>query len=106
MAIGFDKNIQHPGWVKPINFAGLPMLLFRNQDDNVNLFKNVCYDRSIILADTAKQLRCRSTCANHAWAFDLGAVLRKTSHVGGPNINLHNPVKHHSFSLNAVPANL
>ena len=96
MAIGFDKNIQHPGWVKPINFAGLPMLLFRNQDDNVNLFKNVCYNRSIILADTAKQ---RAKHQQSRLVLRPGAVLRKTSHVGGPNINFTTRL---SIALNAA----
>ena len=41
-ADGFSNEIPKPGCVKPINFAGLPILLVRNQDGNINVLKNVC----------------------------------------------------------------
>ena len=40
VAVGFGKDIPQPGCVKPVNFAGLPMLLVRNQDGNINVFQN------------------------------------------------------------------
>ena len=106
VAVGFGKDIPQPGCVKPVNFAGLPMLLVRNQDGNINVFQNVCRHRGMILVDSAKQLRGPITCPYHAWAYDLDGALRKTPHVGGPDIHSHDSVKHCDYPLNAVRAHL
>ena len=106
VAVGFGKDIPQPGCVKPVNFAGLPMLLVRNQDGNINVFQNVCRHRGMILVDTAKQLLGPITCPYHAWAYDLDGALRKTPHVGGPDIHAHDSVKHCDYPLNAVRAHL
>ncbi|MGB0198380.1 MAG: aromatic ring-hydroxylating oxygenase subunit alpha, partial [Candidatus Puniceispirillaceae bacterium] len=106
VAVGFGKDIPQPGCVKPVNFAGLPMLLVRNQDGDINVFQNVCRHRGMILVDTAKQLRGPITCPYHAWAYDLDGALRKTPHVGGPDIHAHDSVKHCDYPLNAVRAHL
>ena len=82
------------------------MLLVRNQDGNINVFQNVCRHRGMILVDTAKQLRGPITCPYHAWAYDLDGALRKTPHVGGPDIHAHDSVKHCDYPLNAVRAHL
>ena len=47
VAVGFGKDVPQSGCVKPVNFAGLPMLLVRNQDGNINVFQNVCRHRGI-----------------------------------------------------------
>ena len=106
VAVGFGKDIPQPGCVKPVNFAGLPMLLVRNQDGNINVFQNVCRHRGMILVDSAKQLRGPITCPYHAWAYDLDGALRKTPHVGGPDIHEHDSVKHCDYPLNAVRSHL
>ena len=106
VAIGFGKDIPQPGFVKPVNFAGLPMLLVRNQDGNINVFQNVCRHRGMILVDSAKQLRGPITCPYHAWAYDFDGALRKTPHVGGPAIHEHDSVKHCDYPLNAVRSHL
>ena len=89
VAVGFGKDIPQPGCVKPVNFSGLPMLLVRNQDGNINVFQNVCRHRGMILVDTAKQLLGPITCPYHAWAFNLKGALRKTLHLDGPDIHAH-----------------
>ena len=106
VAVGFGKDIPQPGCVKPVNFAGLPMLLVRNQDGNINVFQNVCRHRGMILVDSAKQLRGPITCPYHGWAYDLDGTLRKTPHVGGPDIHAHGSIKHCDYPLNAVRAHL
>ena len=89
VAVGFGKDIPEPGWVKPTDFAGLPLLLVRNQDGNINVFQNVCRHRGMLLVDTAKQLLGPITCPYHAWAFNLKGALRKTLHLDGPDIHAH-----------------
>ena len=106
VAVGFGKDIPEPGWVKPTDFAGLPLLLVRNQDGNINVFQNVCRHRGMLLVDTAKQLRGPITCPYHAWAYDLDGTLRKTPHVGGTDIHTHDSIKHCDYPLNTVRAHL
>ena len=106
VAVGFAKDIPQPGFVKPVNFAGLPLLLVRNQDNKINVFQNVCRHRGMMLVDTAKKLHGPIICPYHAWAYDLDGALRRTPHVGGPDIHEHGSVNHCNYPLNAVRAHL
>ena len=106
VAVGFGKDIPHPGCVKPVNFAGFPTLLVRNQDREVNVFENVCRHRGMILIDTAKQSRGPITCPYHALAYDLDGTLCKTPHAGGPAVHAHDSIKHCDYPLHSVRANL
>ncbi len=101
-AVGFAKDLPVPGSVKPIEFAGLPLLLVRNHAGKVNVFQNVCRHRGMILVDKAQKLRGPITCPYHAWAYDLDGALRKTPHIGGPDIGEHDAVKHCDYPLIAV----
>jgi len=61
-AISFGKDLPKPGWVKPIDFAGLPLLMVRNQDNEIKVFENVCRHRGMILVSDSQQLRGPITC--------------------------------------------
>jgi phenylpropionate dioxygenase-like ring-hydroxylating dioxygenase large terminal subunit len=56
----------------------------------------------MILIDTAQQFRGPITCPYHSWTYDLDGSLRKTPHVGGPDIHQHPSVNHCDYPLNAV----
>ena len=101
-AIGFGKDIAKPGMVKPVTFLGIPMVMVRNKDGVVNVFQNVCRHRGMILIDAPQQLRGPITCPYHAWAYDLDGNLRKTPHVGGPDIDTLETVQHCDYPLNKV----
>ncbi len=83
-AIGFGKDLPKPGCVKPIEFAGLPLLLVRNHDNEIKVFENVCRHRGMILVSEAQHLRGPITCPYHAWAYDLNGQLRKTPQTTPP----------------------
>ena len=100
--IGFGKDLPKPGCVKPIEFAILPLLLVRNQDNEVKVFENFCIHRGMILVSEAQQLRGPITCPHHAWAYDLNGQLRKTPHVGGPDVHEHDTINHCDYTLNEV----
>ena len=106
VAVGFGKDIPHIGCVRPTNFAGIPMLVVRNHHSKINVFQNVCRHRGMILIDTAKQLRGPITCPYHAWSYDLDGKLCKTPHVGGPDVHLHDSVKHCNYPLYSLRAHL
>ena len=65
-AISFGKDLPKPDCVKPIEFAGLPVLLMRNQDNEIKVFENVCRHRGMILVSEAQQLCGPITCPYHA----------------------------------------
>ena len=105
-AIGFGKDLPKPGWVKPIDFAGLPLLMVRNQDNEIKVFENVCRHRGMILVSDSQQLRGPITCPYHAWAYDLNGQLRKTPHIGGPDVHEHETLNHCDYPLNEVRAHV
>ena len=103
-AIGFGKDIPNPGMVKPVTFLGIPMIMVRNKEGAINVFQNVCRHRGMILIDAPQQLRGPITCPYHAWSYDLDGNLRKTPHVGGPDIDSLDSVQHCDYPLNRVRA--
>jgi len=105
-AISFGKDLPKPGWVKPIDFAGLPLLMVRNQDNEIKVFENVCRHRGMILVSDSQQLRGPITCPYHAWAYDLNGQLRKTPHIGGPDVHEHETLNHCDYPLNEVRAHV
>ena len=105
-AIGFGKDIPKAGMVKPVTFLGIPMIMVRNKDNKVNVFQNVCRHRGMILIDEPQQLRGPITCPYHAWAYDLDGNLKRTPHVGGPDVDTLATVQHCDYPLNSVRAHL
>ena len=101
-AVGFGKDIAMPGMVKPITFLGIPMLLVRTQEDDINVFQNVCRHRGMILVEKPQQLRGPITCPYHAWSYDLKGTLRRTPHVGGPGIDTIDSLQHCDYPLISV----
>ena len=101
-AVGFGKDIAKPGMVKPVTFLGIPMLLVRTLEGNINVFQNVCRHRGMILVDTPKQLRGPITCPYHAWSYDLEGTLRRTPHVGGSDIDTIDSLHHCDYPLITV----
>ena len=106
VAIGFGKDVPEPGWVKPLELAGVPLLITRTPAGQINVFQNVCRHRGMILVDSHRKLRGPITCPYHAWAYDLDGALRKTPHIGGPDNNSHAAVPHCDYPLIKVRAHL
>ena len=101
-AIGFGKDIASAGMIKPLSFLSIPMIMVRTQTGDINVFQNVCRHRGMILIDEPQQLRGPITCPYHAWSYDLDGNLRKTPHIGGPNIDTLDSVQHCDYPLNKV----
>lgn len=101
-AIGFGKDVPEPGCVMPVDFMGVPFLITRNKDHQVNVFQNVCRHRGMKLIDEPTRLKGPITCPYHAWAYDLDGQLRATPHAGGPDIHSHESVPCAELPLNKV----
>lgn len=82
--IGFGKDIANAGDLKPVTFAGYPLLMVRGQDGVVRVFQNVCRHRGMVLATEPGNTRSVIRCPYHSWCYNLDGSLRTTPHVGGP----------------------
>ncbi|MYE36113.1 MAG: Rieske 2Fe-2S domain-containing protein, partial [Rhodobacteraceae bacterium] len=43
--IGLGSDIPNPGDVSPVNFAGMPLLMVRNHEGDIQVFQNTCRHR-------------------------------------------------------------
>ncbi|MEL6298152.1 MAG: aromatic ring-hydroxylating dioxygenase subunit alpha [Pseudomonadota bacterium] len=87
--IGFAKDVPKPGFVKPVTFLGMPLLIVRDRDGSLRVFQNTCRHRGMILVDAPGHLRGVIRCPYHSWCYGLDGRLKVTPHVGGPGINTH-----------------
>ena len=90
--IGFAKDLPEPGFVKPITFVGMPLLMVRDRDGELRVFQNTCRHRGMILVEEPGQLSGVIRCPYHSWCYGLDGRLKVTPHIGGPGINKHEQV--------------
>jgi choline monooxygenase len=89
VAIGFERELPAPGYVKPVDFMGVPLLIVRDREAGLSVFHNVCSHRGMVLVPEAGALEGASIrCPYHSWAYGLDGTLRGTPHIGG--VNVHN----------------
>ncbi len=81
--IGTGRRVPEPGDARPIEFAGLPLLMVRGNDGAVRVFHNVCSHRGMILVDEPQRTRGTIRCPYHSWTYDLDGSLRATPMIGG-----------------------
>lgn len=76
VAGGFE--LPAPGDCRPVDVAGLPVLLVRRRDGTIAAFHNVCRHRGARLVRKAGNAKAVITCPYHGWAFGLDGALRST----------------------------
>ena len=81
--IAFASELPAPGYVKPVDFMGLPLLVVRGKDDEIRVFHNVCSHRGMLLVDKPAAYKAVIRCPYHSWSYDDDGTLRSTPHVGG-----------------------
>ena len=77
------EKLRKPGAYLATEVAGSPILLIRDQNENLRAFYNVCQHRAMRLLEGEGQTR-KITCPYHAWTYDLtGQLLRapETEHL-------------------------
>lgn len=102
--IGFTSDVANPGDVKPVNLLGMPLLLVRDYDGQLNVFQNTCRHRGMVLIQEATQVKKVLRCPYHSWCYGLDGQLQATPHVGGPGCNSHESIKPEELSLFKVPS--
>ena len=80
---GLAHELEKPGDVMPLFIASKPILLIKNNKNQITAFHNVCSHRCIKLVDEKKNVGKIIKCPYHAWSYDLEGNLKAAPHVGG-----------------------
>lgn len=88
-ALAFVDELPEPGYVLPVDFMGLPLVLVRDKDNTVRVFHNVCSHRGTRLAQSACQSAGTIRCPYHSWTYALTGDLIGTPHIGGYGVHEH-----------------
>jgi len=82
-AIGFASELPGPGFARPVDFMGVPLLMLRDRNSNLKVFHNVCSHRGMKLVSEATQLRAVIRCPYHSWSYGFDGQLKSTPCIGG-----------------------
>jgi choline monooxygenase len=82
-AIGYGSELPRPGFARPIDFMGVPLLVVRDRQSHLKVFHNVCSHRGMKLVSEAQRLRAVIRCPYHSWAYDFDGRLQSTPMIGG-----------------------
>ncbi len=98
-ALTFARNLPEPGYVLPTEFMGLPLLIVRDNENQLRVFQNTCRHRGMILVEEAGPLKGAIRCPYHSWCYSSQGKLVATPHVGGPGINIDPQIKREELGL-------
>ena len=79
----FASDLPKKGYVKPVVFMGLPLVILRNKKDEIKVFHNVCSHRGMILVHEEMEVQGALRCKYHSWSYNLDGELKGTPHLGG-----------------------
>ena len=79
----FASDLPKKGYVKPVDFMGLPLVILRDKQDRIRVFHNVCSHRGMILVHEEMSVQGALRCRYHSWSYDLAGNLKGTPHLGG-----------------------
>tara|TARA_B100000029_G_scaffold510056_1_gene600676 strand:- start:910 stop:2013 length:1104 start_codon:yes stop_codon:yes gene_type:complete len=87
VCIGFASDVPVPGYVYPMEFMELPLVVVRDHDNVVRVFHNVCRHRGHVLVSKSGQLDSSLRCPYHSWTYAFNGSLIRTPHIGGLGIH-------------------
>lgn len=85
--IGFSADLPEKGFVKPVDFMDLPLVIMRNRQGEIQVFHNVCSHRGMKLVQEAGTIQGMIRCPYHSWTYDLDGNLKGTPHIGGTGVH-------------------
>ncbi len=86
-ALAFESDLPEPGFILPVDFMGLPLLIVRNGESALSVFHNVCSHRGMILVREPGVVQGSLRCPYHSWNYGLNGELRGTPHIGGVGVH-------------------
>ena len=76
--VAAGHELPNPGDCRPVELAGLPLVLVRQRLGEIAAFHNVCRHRGSRLVREACNGKAVMTCPYHGWAYGLDGSLRTT----------------------------
>ena len=80
---GFAHQLPNIGDVTPVSVAGQPILIVRNESNEITAFHNVCRHRSLQMVDKPGNCGRKLRCPYHSWSYDLHGKLKNAPFFGG-----------------------
>jgi choline monooxygenase len=98
--LGFSIDIPTAGYVCPVTFMGMPLLMARDQAGRARVFHNVCRHRGMQLVAEPGEAGLMIRCAYHKWGYDLTGQLKTTPNIGGMGVHQidHFDCAHHALT--------
>jgi choline monooxygenase len=106
MCIGYAGDVAEKGYVKPVEFMGLPLLLVRGEDGVLQVFHNVCSHRGMKLVQAEGATQGAIICPYHSWTYNLKGALKGTPHIGGVNKHKDSRVACEKHGLKALRSHI
>ena len=69
LMLALSIEMPNPGDYKAMEVTGIPVLITRDKNNNVNAFRNVCSHRGAIIAQEGIGNRSRFSCPYHGWTY-------------------------------------
>lgn len=78
LCLGHADQLREPGSMIARDIIGLPLLLVRDRQGEINVLLNVCRHRGarLLAGEDAVCRRASLSCPYHAWTYDLDGALR------------------------------
>ena len=75
LMLAMTAEVREPGDYKAMNVGGVPVLICRNREGQINAFANMCAHRGAQLCEEGTGNKSRFTCPYHAWTYGLDGQL-------------------------------
>jgi choline monooxygenase len=98
---GFAHRLQSPGDMLPVEVAGQPVVLVKDDQNNIRAFHNVCRHRGAVIVGECKNSR-KFVCPNHAWSYGLDGKLIARPHFHGGEKHDVNKAECHQADLRVI----
>ncbi|OAB57171.1 hypothetical protein AY599_25265 [Leptolyngbya valderiana BDU 20041] len=83
VCVGAEDDLPRVGDVMPVEVAGRPLFLVRDESGYLRCFHNICSHRGALLVTEAGRRKVVA-CPYHSWTYALDGTLLKTPHICGP----------------------
>ena len=102
MFVGFAHELKSVGDAVTLSIAHKPILILKNNENEIVAFHNVCSHRCLKLVDENKNLGKYISCPYHAWLYDLNGNLIRAPHFGGTNNHTPKGFKNEKNGLKSI----
>ena len=80
--VGVTADIAEPGDVSTLDIGKSSIILVRDDDEQIQAFRNVCRHRGARLKPAGKSTVGMLVCPYHQWTYDLDGSLKHAAHMG------------------------